>query len=68
MKVPLLSALSLLAALVWTGAFAADPGPLAPLSVLLVAIGLLAMATVGMIGITVTGGRWAHRLAWPPRE
>jgi hypothetical protein len=62
-KVPLLSALSLLAALVWTGAFAADPGPLAPLSVLLVAIGMLAMATVGMIGITVTGGRWAHRLA-----
>lgn len=63
MKVPLLSALSLLAALVWTGAFAADPGPLAPLSVSLVAIGLLAMATVGMIGITVTGARWAHRLA-----
>ena len=63
MKVPLLSALSLLAALVWTGALAADPGPLAPMSVVLIAIGLLAMATVGMIGITVTGGRWAHRLA-----
>jgi hypothetical protein len=62
-KVALLSALSLLAALVWTGALAADPGPLAPLSVLLVAIGLVAMATVGMIGITVTGGHWAHRLA-----
>ena len=60
---PLLSALSLLAALVWTGAIAADPGPLAPLSVVLVAMGLLAMATVGMIGITVTGGRWAYRLA-----
>ena len=30
MKVPLLSGLSLLAALVWTGALAADPGPLAP--------------------------------------
>lgn len=63
MKATLLSALPLLAALVWTGALAADPGSLAPLSVLLVVVGLLAMATVGMIGITVTGGRWAHRLA-----
>jgi hypothetical protein len=29
--------------------------------VLLVMTGLLAMATVGMVGLTVTGGRWAHR-------
>jgi hypothetical protein len=56
-----LSALPLLAAILWAGALAADPGPLAPVSILLVALGAMATATVGMVGITVTGGRWAHR-------
>jgi hypothetical protein len=59
--VPLLSAITLVSALVWAAALAAEPGPLAPASVLLIAIGLMAMATVGMVGLTVTGGRWAHR-------
>lgn len=61
MKVPLLSAVPLLAAILWAGALAADPGPLAPASIFLVALGAMATATVGMVGITVTGGRWAHR-------
>lgn len=61
MKVPILSAIPLLAALVWAGALAADAGPLAPVSLLLIAVGLMATATVAMVGITVTGGRWAHR-------
>jgi hypothetical protein len=59
--VPLLSAISLLSALVWTAALAAAPGTLAPTSVLLIATGLIATATVGMVGLTVTGARWAHR-------
>jgi hypothetical protein len=59
--VPLLSAITLVSALVWAAELAAEPGPLAPASVLMIAIGLMAMATVGMVGLTVTGGRWAHR-------
>ncbi|MGH8952278.1 MAG: hypothetical protein ACRDX9_12705 [Acidimicrobiia bacterium] len=62
MKVPLLSSVPLLAALIWAGAFVVDPGPLAPGSVLLMAIGLLGVTTVGLVGMTVTGGRWAHRV------
>lgn len=61
-KVPLLSSVPLVAALIWAGAFVVDPGPLAPGSVLLIAVGLLGMTTVGLVGMTVTGGRWAHRL------
>ncbi|MGH8871813.1 MAG: hypothetical protein ACRDWS_07560 [Acidimicrobiia bacterium] len=45
----------------WTVALVVDPGPFAPDSALLMSVGLLGMATVGMVGITVTGGRWAHR-------
>jgi hypothetical protein len=62
-KVPLFSAVPLLAAILWAGALAAAPGHLAPVSIVLVAGGSMATATVGMVGITVTGGRWAHRTA-----
>jgi hypothetical protein len=50
-----------LAALAWAAALVIDPGPFAPTSVLLMMVGILGMATVGMVGLTVTGGRWAHR-------
>ena len=62
MKVPLLSSVSLVAALIWVGAFVVDPGPLVPGSVLLTTVGLLGVTTVGLVGMTVTGGRWAHRM------
>lgn len=61
MTVPLLACTPLVAALLWAVALAVDTGPLAPGSVLLIVTGLLAPATVGMVGVTVTGGRWAHR-------
>ncbi len=61
MTVPILATTPLLAALAWAAALAVDPGPFAPESVLLMMIGVLAMATVGMVGLTVTGGTWAHR-------
>lgn len=61
MRVAFLACTPLVAALFWSWALGVDPGPLAPGSVLLVMMGLLAMATVGMVGVTLTGGRWAHR-------
>ena len=61
MRVALLASTPLLAALIWAVALAVDPGPLAPGSVLLMMVGLLSLATVGMVGLTVTGGRWAQR-------
>lgn len=61
MRVALLTCTPLLAALLWSWALGVGPAPLAPGSVLLVVVGLLAMATVGMVGVTVTGGTWAYR-------
>ncbi len=52
----------LLAALLWVAALLLDPGPLAPPSVLLVGVGLLALAATSVIGIIVVGARWAWRL------
>ena len=63
MSVAFLAATPLAAGLIWALALAVDSGPLAPWSVLLVVMGLLALATVGMVGVSVTGGRWAHRTA-----
>ncbi len=63
MKVPLAAATPLLSALLWTAALLVDPGPLAPGSVLLVGLGLLETATVSVVGMIMTGGRWARRLA-----
>ncbi len=61
MTVPLLACTPLVAALLWAAALGIDSGPFSPGSVLLIVTGLLAPATVGMVGVTVTGGRWAHR-------
>jgi len=60
-RVPLLAGTPLIAALLWAAALGIDSGPFSPGSVLLIVIGLLAPATVGMVGLTVTGGRWAYR-------
>jgi hypothetical protein len=60
-KVPLASSTPLLAALLWVAALLADPGDLAPPSVLMAGLGLLGTATVGMVGMILTGGRWARR-------
>jgi hypothetical protein len=59
--VPLLACTPLVAALLWAAALGIDSGPFSPGSVLLIVTGLLALATVGMVGVTVTGGRWARR-------
>ena len=61
MRVPWASASPLVAAVLWTVALAIDPGPLAPWSVFLVGLGLLTMATVGVVGMVIVGGRWARR-------
>lgn len=63
MRVPLVSAAPLVAALLWVAALLVDPGPLAPRSVLMVGWGLLSMATISVVGMIVVGGRWALRTA-----
>lgn len=40
----------------------ADPGIYAPLSVLLIGIGLIELATVGTVGLILVGARWALRV------
>jgi len=62
-KAPLASATPLLAALLWIAALLVDPGPLAPASVLLIGVGLLVTTTVAVVGMVLTGGRWARRTA-----
>lgn len=58
----LLTATTLLNALVWTIALVVDREPFSPASALLLGVGLLATATVATVGMIVVGGRWAHRL------
>jgi len=60
-RVSLASASPLIAALLWTVALAIDPGPLAPWSVFLIGLGLLATASVSVVGMVLVGGRWARR-------
>lgn len=59
-----MTVLPLVAALAWTVALIVDEEPLGPAGALLVGVGLLVTATVSVVGMTVTGGRWAHRLAF----
>lgn len=54
--------LPLVAALAWTVAILADGEPLGAAGSLLTGVGMLSLAAVSMIGMTITGGRWAHRL------
>ena len=57
-----MSFLPLAAAIAWTVALIADGEPLGAAGSLLTGVGLLALATVAVVGMTITGGRWAHRL------
>ena len=54
--------LPLVAAIAWTVALIANSEPLDAGGSLLTGVGLIALAAVSVIGMTVTGGRWAHRL------
>jgi hypothetical protein len=62
-KVSLASATPLLAALLWVIALLVDPGPFAAAPVLLIGLALLELATVSVVGLIMTGGRWARRSA-----
>jgi hypothetical protein len=59
----LLIALPLIAALTWVGAIVVDPGPYEAGAALLIGLGLLTGATVSTVGMALTGGRWARRMA-----
>jgi len=59
-----LTSTPLIAAIAWIIALIIDPGAFEPASVLLVGLGLLAMATVAVVGMVLSGGRWARRLAF----
>lgn len=63
MKPPLSALVPLGAALAWVLALLVEAGPLPSSSTLLAGVGLLAMATTSVVGMVVTGARWAHRLA-----
>lgn len=52
-----------LATLVWVIAIIVDSSPFATASAFLIGLGLLAMSTVSFVGMVVSSGRWAHRLA-----
>ncbi len=54
--------LPLIAAIAWTLALIANSEPLSAAGSLLTGVGLIVLATVSTIGMTITAGRWAHRL------
>lgn len=60
---PALTSLPLVAALAWTAALVARSDPFGEAGALLVGLGMLATSAVAVIGMVVSGGRWAHRLA-----
>lgn len=53
----------LIASIAWIVALVVDPGGFEPTSVLLIGLGLLSMSTVAVVGMALSGGRWARRLA-----
>ena len=57
-----LAATPLASALLWVAALMAEPGPYLPAAVFLIGIGVVAMATAGVVGMVLVGGRWAQRL------
>lgn len=58
-----MTALPLAAALAWTLALIVDGDPLGTTGAFLTGVGLLLIASVAVVGLTVTGSRWSHRLA-----
>jgi hypothetical protein len=61
---PILSAAPLLAALAWTIALILDGAGRDDGSVLLMGVGLLIGGVVSVVGLVVSGGRWARRLGF----
>lgn len=53
----------LAASLVAVAAILVDPGPLSPERSLLFGLGSVTTSTVAVVGMVVSSGRWAHRLA-----
>ena len=56
------AATPLTSALLWASALIAEPGPFSSAATFLVGIGIIGMATVGLVGTVLAGGRWAQRL------
>lgn len=63
MKSPSLTITPLVAVIAWIVALIVDPGDLRSVSVLLIGLSLLSMATVAVVGMVLSGGRWTWRLA-----
>ncbi len=59
-----LTSTPLIASIIWIVALVIDPARFEPVSVLLIGLGLLAMSTVAVVGMALSGGRWARRLAF----
>lgn len=57
-----MTALPLVAALIWTVALIVDNEPFGTAGALLIGVGLLSLSTVAVVGMTVTRARWSHRL------
>lgn len=53
----------LLGAILWAGAISSGSGPWPPAQTLVLAGGLLVLATTALVGIVVKGARWGRRLA-----
>ncbi|MGB7861521.1 MAG: hypothetical protein WBM90_13575 [Acidimicrobiia bacterium] len=64
MKVSRLSALPVGTAVMWCVALIIDPAGYDSEAVLLIGVGILLLTTVGVVGLVVVGGRWAHRLVF----
>ena len=60
----LATSLPLMAALAWIVALLIDPGPYDDGSIFLLGFGLLTMATVATVGMSLVGGRWALRTGY----
>ena len=59
MKPNPLSAIPIVAVLVWVAAIIVEPGDYEPASIALIGIGWLLLGTVGTVGLVLVGGRWA---------
>jgi hypothetical protein len=57
------ASLCLVAALAWAGALLIEPGPWNDGQVLVLAAGLVILATVALVGVVLKGSRWGRRMA-----
>lgn len=61
MKPSIAAGLPLAAVVTWVLALIFDPAEYSPISVSLLGLGLIVLATVATVGLVLVGGRWAHR-------